>query len=291
MFNNKGIIMWPNSIRTKSLFIVITCLYIFVSQASAALEKTDKGNCIGRWGWGTVYSDLKLTHHDVYRSKLSSGSSLGEFGMAIISGYNKIDAIHQLSNGNFVISTYSTVTLDGTKYDSGDLIEYNAYTGQSNLYFNGDSFSNKENIDAVYIRENGNIVLSTKDDAKLGGISFKSNDVVEYNPITRQASILVNGGVIGSKQNIDALHILDDGDIIFSVSHSGKSKWQKFCDEDLFRFDFQTGTTLVLADFEKISHRHNINGLTMVIPEPATAVLLIAGAFALLRKRKLNGYK
>ena len=39
-----------------------------------------------------------------------------------------------------------------------------------------------EQIDALHVRNNGNILLSTDTSATLGGLTFLDGDIVEYNP-------------------------------------------------------------------------------------------------------------
>jgi hypothetical protein len=70
----------------------------------------------------------------------------------------------------------------------------------------------RENINAVHVRDNGNIILSTNGSAVLGanGVSFGNGDLVEYNPQTGMTTLLfselqfvnVSGG-----ENIDAVSI------------------------------------------------------------------------------------
>lgn len=262
----------------RSPFIVIIFLCALISHVHAGCVEVgfDDGYA-NDWFINTFDSDFNIDDGDIHNIRFDSDSALNGIGAAIISGTHKINAIHQLDSGNFVFSTYSNVTVGGVKYESGDLIKYDVDTGNSNLYFSGDNFSKKENIDAVYIRENGNIVFSTKTDAQLGGVSFKKGDAIEYDPFSGKSKVLVNGDAFGVTGNIDALHILDDGDILFSIFQSAELGDMRIGGEDLFRLDVQTGMTSIAIDNIKNTHSHNIDGFTTPIPESATATLLIAG--------------
>ncbi|MBT3710703.1 MAG: hypothetical protein HOG19_14780, partial [Gammaproteobacteria bacterium] len=50
-----------------------------------------------------------------------------------------------------------------------------------------------ENIDAVYVKDNGNIVFSTTADAEIGATSFNRSDLVEYDPMSGIATVLLEG--------------------------------------------------------------------------------------------------
>lgn len=285
-------------INIKNVFILIVFLSMLVPKVHATcvpiefdeewyLESlcedfgVDKGNGKGK-------NKYKYGNKGLYQIKFNVDSSLSNLGTGIVSRSHEINAIHQLDNENFVLSSYSKVTVGGNEYDSGDLIKYNIKTGESELYFSGELFDKKENIDAVYIRDNGNIVLSTQNNAELGGVKFKKRDIVEYDPINDQLSILVDGGVLGNKANIQALHILDDGDIIFSVYGSVKIDDMKVGKGDLLRFNAFDGVTYIGHDFDKGNGDCEINAFTTVVPEPATIMFFVAGGLALFNRRRQN---
>ena len=121
-----------------------------------------------------------------------------------------IDAAYILENGNIILSTADSATLGGLTFDGGDFAEYNPTTDTATLYFDGSLFSSTENVDAVHILSNGNIVLSTVGDATLGGISFGAADLAEYNPTTDVATLYFDGSLFtgaGASPNLDSVYV------------------------------------------------------------------------------------
>ena len=118
-----------------------------------------------------------------------------------------IDATYIFDNGNIILSTVSSATLGSLSFNEDDLIEYNPTTDVASLYFDGGLFSASENITAAHILENGNIVLSTAADAVLGGLSFSSGDLVEYNPATDVATLYFAESLFSDSANINAVYI------------------------------------------------------------------------------------
>ena len=58
---------------------------------------------------------------------------------------------------------------------------------------------------------NGNIVISTKWNARLGGLRFQKNDLIEYNPVTDMATPYFSGGYFHRGwTNIDATYIVPE---------------------------------------------------------------------------------
>ncbi|MCH8923481.1 MAG: lamin tail domain-containing protein, partial [Planctomycetes bacterium] len=78
----------------------------------------------------------------------------------------------------------------------------------------------RENIDAVHVMPNGNIVLSTTGTAMLGSnaFSFRNGDLVEYNPTSGAVTLLFSElSFIGESENIDAVSVLANGHLVFST--------------------------------------------------------------------------
>lgn len=274
--------MCPGFFKRLISLIILAFLCVAVSQVCASYKDVDPGSEFrGRW-----YLDMELNDDEIYTVEFDSGSQLSGFGAGIISRSNKINAIHQMDNGNYVLSSYSSMNVGGVKYESGDLFEYDPVTGQSSLFFSGSLFDKKENIDAVYVRSNSNIVFSTKGDAKLANVSFKKGDIVEYNPATDQLHILMYGESFDKNGNVEAAHILDDGDILFSISGASKLDNMKVKKGDLFRFDIQTSSISLAANLDGVIHGKDIEGFTAQIPDPASIMYLIAGALGLFGNRR-----
>ena len=104
-----------------------------------------------------------------------------------------ISAVSILDNGHIVLSTTTDATLAGLSFECQDLVEYDPVAGTATLFFDGSElFSLTENIDAAHVLPNGNIILSTETGAKLGGLTFRDGDLVEYDPIADTAVLIFN---------------------------------------------------------------------------------------------------
>jgi hypothetical protein len=81
--------------------------------------------------------------------------------------------------------------LGGLTFQEDDVIEYDPALGTSVLRLEGDNFSSNENIDALHVMNNGNVVMviSTTLGATLGGITFEDGDLLRYDPIRDVAEL------------------------------------------------------------------------------------------------------
>ena len=150
---------------------------------------------------------LTFNNDDLAEYNPTTNTSTSYFDGDLFTGATDIDAVHILGNGNIILSTYESATLGGLTFDAGDLVEYNPTTDTATLYFEGSSFTGSENIDAVHVLDSGNIVLSTADVAILGGLSFTSGDLVEYNPTTDVATLYFDENNFTGSPNIDAVYV------------------------------------------------------------------------------------
>jgi len=206
------------------------------------------------------------------------------FDGGLFGGPSDIDAAHLLDNGNIVLSTAAAATLGGLTFGKGDLIEYDPTTDTATLFLDENLFSSSQpNIDAVYVRDNGNIILSTTGNATLGGLGFGKDDLIEYNPPTDVATLFFNGNLFSGNENIDAVHILNSGNIILSTVGAATLGGLTFGAGDLAEYNSTTNTATLYFDENNFSAGANIDGAYIVsIPEPATIVLLGLGCLVLI---------
>ena len=150
--------------------------------------------------------------------------------------------------------------------------------------------STAEDIDAVYVRDNGNIVMSTLADAGLGGLSFGNGDIIEYNPNTDTATLLVAESDLfdDGAGNVDAVHILENGNLLISALDTTETvSGIVFNDGDVFEYNPLTDTaSLYLSEsvFTSTGLANDIDGFTLV-PEPGTFGLLLLSMGYVLRRR------
>jgi hypothetical protein len=206
---------------------------------------------------------------------------------SLFQGSTDIDAAHVLDSSNIILSTFGNSTLGGLTFSSGDLVEYNPTTDTATLYFHNDLFSQTENIDAAFILDNGNIILSTVGGATLGGLSFGADDLIEYNPTTDTATLFLDGSLFSATENIDAAHVLDSGNIILSTVDSATLGGLSFTCGDLVEYNPTTDVATLYFDENNFTGGTNINAVYVTtLPEPATVALLGLGCLILVRCKR-----
>jgi len=236
---------------------------------------------------GLTFEDGDLVEYD-----MSGNSSTLFFDEDLFSGNENIDAIHILDSGNIVLSTRDNATLGGLSFGDGDLVEYNTSTNAATIFLNESVFNQNEDIDALFIQSNGSIVLSTDTSATIDGLSFGEGDLIEYNPTTDTASVLLSSTLFGQNIDIDAVHILDDGDYLLSSQSSTTLAGVTFSGGDVIRYNATTQVASIFMDESLFSNDANIDaiygldGLGTGVPEPATIAILSLGSLAILAKRK-----
>ncbi|MEX2130928.1 MAG: DUF11 domain-containing protein, partial [Pseudohongiellaceae bacterium] len=130
------------------------------------------------------------------------------------------DAVHLFKNGHIGISAAasSTVGSNVLAFEPEDIVVYDPIIDTAAMLFDGSAIftgpiTSDHNVDAVYIRDNDNIVLSTQGPATIGATSFQRGDLVEYNPGSGIATIILDASdpdVFGSEVQVDGLYIRVD---------------------------------------------------------------------------------
>ena len=161
-----------------------------------------------------------------------------------------------------ILSTDTTETLGGLTFGKDDLAEYNPSTDTATYYFNGDLFTGAADIDAVHILDNGNIILSTFESATLGGLSFSAGDLAEYNPSTDTATLYFDEDLFSQNENVDAVHVLDSGNIILStIDSSATLGGLTFSDGDLVEYNPTTDIATLFFDVSLFDGTANVDSV------------------------------
>jgi len=262
----------------KSIMILGAVLILVAGIASPAkatsILSTDNTETLG----GLTFNKDALAEYNPTTDTATLYFDGGLFG-----GPSDIDAVHVLDNDNIVISAVAGTTLGGLTFEKGDLVEYDPITDTATIFLNENLFSSvKPNIDAVYVHDNGNIILSTSGNATLGGLSFGKDDLIEYNPTTDLASLFFDGNLFSGNRNIDAVHILSSGNIILSTGGAATLGGLSFGAGDLAEYNPMTNTATLYFDENYFAGSANIDGVYIApMPEPATIAIPAPGAILL----------
>ncbi len=210
---------------------------------------------------GLSFTDGSLAEYD----PIANSSTL-YFNENLFSGNEDINAVHVLANGIIILSTTGNATLGGLSFGDDDLIAYDPSNNTATLYFDGGAlFSNPwEDIDAVYVRDNGNIILSTIGNATLGGLSFSDGDLIEYIPSTDSASLFFDESEFSGGVDIDGVHILANGNILLSTDATESLYGlNNFEDGSIIEVNTSTNSATLYFDENLFSGGADINALTL----------------------------
>jgi endonuclease/exonuclease/phosphatase family metal-dependent hydrolase len=191
----------------------------------------------------------KLSLADETFSLYFDGSDVGLGGFAI-------DGMAVLPTGEILLSFEipgSVPGISGTVDDSDIVLFHPESIGQEtvgsfSLYFDGSDVglsSDDEDIDAISLNAQGNLVLSTIGNASISGLTFGDEDLFVFastslGPSTAGSySLLFRGGDQGlttTGEDIDAVAFDADGSFLLSTTGDASVSGFSGGDEDVFRF-------------------------------------------------------
>jgi hypothetical protein len=149
------------------------------------------------------------------------------------------------------LSTEGGETLAGVSLQGGDVVRYDDSGPTTTVVFDEIAAFDPppaEEIDAFELLSNGNMILSTESPASIGGYSFDSGDLVEYDPFTQTVTQTIffggsPGGLFGpGGGDIDAVAVLPNGDILLSTWDPETLAGLPFGDGDVVRWDGSTAS-------------------------------------------------
>lgn len=267
----------------KITFLVILFVVFSVSAHGTIIFSTHESAALG----GVSFGKGDLVEYD-----FSTDTAVIFFDAELFSNKKFVNAFYITDSGTMILSSKEYTTIDGVNFGKEDLIEYDPVSGTVSLFFDGDLFTEKEGIDAVHILDSGNMIISTTSNATLGGLSFSNGDLVEYDFGTGTASLYFSGSEFSSNEDIDAVHVLDSGNILLSTKGSAQLGGVSFKDGDVIEYNVSTGTAGLYFNEDRFGSNEDIDALfisntPIKVPEPATMSMLGIGGIILLRlKRK-----
>ena len=137
--------------------------------------------------------------------------------------------------------------VDGSQSNFGVILLSPSGAGPENKYHSSDKIGEEHpKLTIDYVCECGvicvaasalPIILSTEDNATLGGLSFSDKDLAEYDPLTATATLYLDGAAVGITQDIDAVHVLANDRIVLSTIDTTTLGGITFEKEDLVEYD------------------------------------------------------
>jgi hypothetical protein len=221
---------------------------------------------------GTAGSDILLAGDadDVLSGNGGNDVLIGGKGNDTMSGGAGSDMFlwsvdHLYPQPHVILAPAAIEMLGGGSFENEDLADYDFASGTASLLFDGSAVFTggaTEAIDAVHVLDNGHIVLSTVDDAAIGGLAFEDEDMVEYDPVGGTATLFLDGdAVFTAEEDIDAAHVMDNGHIILSTTGGATIGGLTFEDGDLVEYDPVGGTATLYFDEDLFADDVDINAV------------------------------
>ncbi|MCI5106086.1 MAG: DUF11 domain-containing protein [Pseudomonadales bacterium] len=198
-------------------------------------------------------------------------------------GVDDADAVHLFKNGHIALSAEgsSTIGSNTLAFEPEDIVVWDPIQETATMLFDGSAIfdgpiTSNQNIDAVYVKDDGRIVFSTEGPASITfagptTVSFNAGDIVEYDPSDGSATILVDASdsdIFNGEVQVDGIYVrVDDSDPdqtkeVFILSVDEASATIGVCGS----CDPSSGTTL---------GRDDIVQLDLTGANPATELLFI----------------
>jgi hypothetical protein len=153
-----------------------------------------------------------------------------------------------------ILSTSETSVIDGEQFLSGDLFSVDETPGSATPFLSDTIFVEPANVDAAAHQPDGSVILSTALPSQIGAVAFEDGDLVVYDPDSGLATLWLDDDVAFSTDvDIDAVHLLDDGHLLFSVRNDvilfpGLPEEAFYRDGDVIEYDPVAGTTSPLLE-------------------------------------------
>ncbi|MDX1518825.1 MAG: LamG domain-containing protein, partial [Gammaproteobacteria bacterium] len=189
-----------------------------------------------------------------------------------------IDAAHLIDDQTLVFSPAQNETIDGFSYEDGDLILYDYATDTFSEFFSENFFSGGADINALYIISHNAsqsvFLISVDNTETIGGNSFTDGDIfqVDYDRTgpSITTSIVLDESIYGTDVDVDAVHLLDNGNYVISFDADETINSVNYEDGDLVEYDPGSGTFTEFLSEDLFSGNEDIDAVTQL---PSTPVI------------------
>lgn len=165
-----------------------------------------------------------------------------------------------------LLSTAQDSTLAGVSIRDGDLVRLEPLAPRATVEMAEDTWGSDINLDAIHTYPDGRLLLSTTGPANLAGLALQDEDIVEYNPKTKTATLVFDGSARFSQdQDVDAVYGYDTGQLVISTETAATLAGLAFEDEDLVEYDPIGNTaTLIFDGSAHFATNENIDAVQML---------------------------
>ena len=215
-----------------------------------------------------------------------------------------LDALSIRADGTFIFSAQTGLIIDGVSIDQRSLVDFNPLTREFDILFR----QNGVDISGLDILDDDNVLLAAKQDAVIAGLQYNIGDVIKYTFSTSNAETFFSadnfltveeGGRFTAPANIDAVELLENGNLLFSTTNETQVEFGTDPDdavmveqESVYEYDFATGETTLFFDGSQFNVNTDLKSFSLLpeavvvaVPEPASTV--VSGlAFLILVSRR-----
>jgi hypothetical protein len=140
----------------------------------------------------------------------------------------------------FYFSRKNNGTVAGVLFQNEDIVAYNG--SEFRVFFDGTPWASGYALDAFFIQETGDILMSYSVAGSItgGSISFDDSDILKFDPSTQTWEVYFDGSDVGLSSNgedIDAISFAPDGRLVISTSGSASASGVSSRDEDMLVFN------------------------------------------------------
>lgn len=185
---------------------------------------------------GVAYTEEDVVSFDLATGTWAMYFNGSQVGLPAGGGRN-LDAFHRLDDGTLLFSTERDGSLPGVgAFTESDILRFtptslgSTTTGTVSMYFDGsdvDLDNGNENIDAVSVLANGDIIVSTNGTPAVAGVAgVDSSDLLRFAPTSLGTttegtwSIYLDGSDVGlgTAEQIVGVWVAQNGDISFTTA-------------------------------------------------------------------------
>ncbi|MCP4943971.1 MAG: hypothetical protein GY924_18595, partial [Planctomycetaceae bacterium] len=143
-------------------------------------------------------------------------------------------------NDLFYFSRKNNGTVDGVLFQNEDIVAYNG--SEFRVFFDGTPWASGLTLDAFYIQDDGDILMSYSVAGSItgGSLSFDDSDIVRFSPATQTWALYFDGSDVGLSSNgedVDSIGFAPDGRLVISTSGSTFANGVSARDEDMIVFN------------------------------------------------------
>ena len=153
----------------------------------------------------------------------------------------------------FYFSRKNSGTVAGITFQNEDIVAYNGTDFR--VFFDGTPWASGLALDAFFIEDTGDILMSYSVAGAITGTSltFDDSDIVRFSPDTQTWSLYFDGSDVGLSSNgedVDAIAFTPDGRLVVSTSGSSSANGVSSRDEDMLVFNQTSLGTNTAGSFE-----------------------------------------